>query len=84
MRSLLFWVPYVLVFIVDKVQAFRGVSNPVTWRKYVGLAITALLSFLVYSAPDPWGDIFYFSIWGIGYTLSYLWNNSADTSGDGF
>jgi hypothetical protein len=80
-ESLLYLIPYFLVFIVDRVQAFRGVSNPKTWRLYAGIAITAIVAWVVSShMHGSWGEVVYCALWGIGYPISYVWNNSADTT----
>ena len=85
MSSLLFWIPYLIVFVIDRVEAFRGVSNPKTWRLYVGIGITIVVAWLAEDAVSgSWQKVAYFTIWGIGYPASYVWNNSADTSGDAF
>jgi hypothetical protein len=80
-----FYVPYILLFFYDGIARFKGVSNPKTWRYYVGIGITIALSFLAVSyVSGKWGDFLYWAICGVGFVASYIWNNSADTSGDGF
>ena len=81
MEWLLYFIPITIVFIVDKVQAFRGVSNPRTWRFYAGIAMTAIVAWVAATRlHGGWGDTVYCAVWGIGYPISYIWNNSVDTT----
>ena len=81
MKFFLYLIPYLIVFIVDRVQKVRGISNPTTWRWYAGIAVTALVAWIVDAHIEgTWGYVAYFAVWAVGYPASYIWNNSADTT----